>query len=136
MLGLGFICPDAISQPTSRSLGNFKSRWAARGPPRLVRRACLFRSIDSAALIERQCSGVNAFLTPAATRHNYLPDDLRGNPRVDNIVAVTKAAMQKWPTLRVSPSAYAEGGAFFIARALPKFLKNTLKWLTGRTRGG
>lgn len=36
-------------------------------------------------------SDVNAFLTLAATRHTYLPDDLRGNARVDNIVAAAKA---------------------------------------------
>jgi len=47
--------------------------------------------IDSAALTERQYSDVNAFLTLAATRHTYLPDDLRGNARVDSIVAAAKA---------------------------------------------
>ncbi|EDR08258.1 uncharacterized protein LACBIDRAFT_327329 [Laccaria bicolor S238N-H82] len=47
--------------------------------------------IDSTALTERQYSDVNAFLTLAATRHTYLPDDLRGNARVDNIVAAAKA---------------------------------------------
>ncbi|KAF8966633.1 hypothetical protein BDZ97DRAFT_1917442 [Flammula alnicola] len=36
-------------------------------------------------------SDVNAFLTLAATRHTFLPDDLRGNPRVDDIVAAAKA---------------------------------------------
>ncbi|KAF8155575.1 hypothetical protein B0H34DRAFT_713871 [Crassisporium funariophilum] len=34
---------------------------------------------------------VNAFLTLAATRHTFLPDDLRGNPRVNEIVAAAKA---------------------------------------------
>ncbi|KAF9482286.1 hypothetical protein BDN70DRAFT_904772 [Pholiota conissans] len=34
---------------------------------------------------------VNAFLTLAATRHTFLPDDLRGNARIDDIVAAAKA---------------------------------------------
>ncbi|KAF8903933.1 hypothetical protein CPB84DRAFT_1961018 [Gymnopilus junonius] len=34
---------------------------------------------------------VNAFLTLAATRHTLLPEDLRGNPRVNDIVTAAKA---------------------------------------------
>ncbi|KAF8191821.1 hypothetical protein BJ912DRAFT_849249 [Pholiota molesta] len=34
---------------------------------------------------------VNAFLTLAATRHTFLPDDLRGNSRVNDIVTAAKA---------------------------------------------
>ncbi|KAF9010232.1 hypothetical protein BDQ17DRAFT_1388181 [Cyathus striatus] len=36
-------------------------------------------------------SDVNAFLTLAATRHTLLPEDLRDNPRVDEIVTAAKA---------------------------------------------
>jgi CBS domain-containing protein len=34
---------------------------------------------------------VNAFLTLAATQHTLLPEDLRGNPRVNDIVTAAKA---------------------------------------------
>ena len=43
------------------------------------------------SLKKGEFSDVNAFLTLAATRHTLLPDDLRGNPRIDNIVTAARA---------------------------------------------
>ena len=34
---------------------------------------------------------MNAFLTLAATRHTFITDDLRSNPKVNDIVAAAKA---------------------------------------------
>jgi hypothetical protein len=38
-----------------------------------------------------QSSDVNAFLTLAATRHTLQPDDLKENPRLDQIVTAARA---------------------------------------------
>ena len=38
-----------------------------------------------------QYADVNAFLTLAATRHTFFTDDLRSNPKVNDIVTAAKA---------------------------------------------
>ena len=42
-------------------------------------------------VIYLQYADVNAFLTLAATRHTFFTDDLRSNPKVNDIVTAAKA---------------------------------------------
>lgn len=67
-------------------------RGGVRLPCRIIR--CMFCHQDVFGLLTintMKFSDVNAFLTLAATRHTLPPEELKGNPRADEIVTAARA---------------------------------------------